>query len=92
MLLLISTLMYAVAMGNISLAVLTSLVVCPAFSLAKPGVRRSLSTFLSVLRLIVPLFFYFKIAELFSGHFHGLSPSYGDAVRRNARRYVSRVP
>jgi len=40
LLLLTSTFLYAVAMGNISLAVLTCLVICPAFSLATPTLRR----------------------------------------------------
>ena len=39
-LLLISTLMYAVAMGNISLAVLTCLIISPVFSIAKPVSQR----------------------------------------------------
>ncbi|XP_046631275.1 glycosylphosphatidylinositol anchor attachment 1 protein-like [Daphnia pulicaria] len=55
-LLLTSTLMYAVAMGNISLAVLTCFIISPVFSIAKPVSQRFLKYCrYAVLMLVHPL-------------------------------------
>lgn len=52
-LLMISTLMYAVAMGNISLAFLTGLFICPIFSFANPVSQRFGNYFRRFLLILV---------------------------------------
>jgi hypothetical protein len=55
-LLLTSTLMYAVAMGNISLAVLTCFIISPVFSIAKPVSQRFAFVCIKFFKTLIAIF------------------------------------